>query len=327
MQHKVILTATAASLAAISALNAQLTVVDSIANGKWEASSTWSGGNVPGVNTSPGAARINHDVTYDATSGTIDMGDVPGGSPGFNLNIVVGNGPAAGSLSVSGGSLSGDDVLAVGNTSDGSLAVSGGSVDFRNLGLGNANRPTNTSDVTVSGGSATFENLVFEHDNASLEYSGGSLTLTNNFNGIAGRDDGTAGKSGSLTLSNIGGANFNPIQVDGELIAGGLQLDMTIAASALSTLTLGDQFVLFDYATRSTASTEAAQFTEDGLTAFIGDDSTITVSGKLFTFDYDTDLGGGDLGVTLTAIPEPGSAGLVIGAVSLAALIGRRRRR
>ena len=303
MQHKVILTATAASLAAISALKAQVTDVNSIFNGKWEASSTWSGGNVPGVDTNRGAARINHDVTYDETSGTIEMGDVPGGSPGFNLNIVVGNGPAAGSLSVSGGSLSGDDVLAVGNTSDGSLSVSGGSVDFGKLGLGNANRPLISADVSVSGGSATFDNLVFEHDNASLEYSGGSLTLTNNFNGIAGRDEGTAGKSGSLTLSDIGGANFNPIQVDGELIPGGLQLDMTIAASALAALTAGDQFILFDYATRAAATTTAAQFTEDGQAAFIGDDSTITVSGKLFTFDYDTDLGGGDLGVTLTAIP------------------------
>ncbi len=79
-------------------------------------------------------------------------------------------------------------------------------------------------------------------------------------------------------------------------------------------LSLGDTFTLIDYANW-----------DGGLFNGIADDSVVSFGGYDLLINYDADLGGGDLALTATVVPEPAS--LVLLGLGGVALLGRRRGR
>ncbi len=89
-------------------------------------------------------------------------------------------------------------------------------------------------------------------------------------------------------------------------------LDIDIDSGVV--LSLGDMFTLIDYANW-----------DGGLFDNVADDAIVSFGGYRFLIDYDTDLGGGDLALTATVVPEPTSLAL-LGLGGLLVLVRRGQR-
>jgi hypothetical protein len=300
-----------ALLAAPMLLSAQ--TITSLNSGKWETGGNWVGGNSPGVDTIPARADVEHDMTVDSTTGTVDLGN-----PSGTFMLVIGTSFNAGSVSVSGGTLQGDKRVRIANNATGDLIMTGGTLSVTSLlEIGNTTR-TEQGIFDISDGSATFTaGLTFNNGNGRFNYSGGTVEL-------GGIDLASSGNSSSIfSLSEIGGSGYNGITVNGDIDADLLTLDLSMAGSVLSGLSAGDRFTLFDY-----SGAVNSNFSSDGTIAGeISDGDTLSIDGTDFTYDTDTDLGGGDLAVTITAIPEPGASSAILGlAIGSMLLLTRRRR-
>ena len=288
-----------------SAAHAQ--TVTSAGTGNWGTGSTWdSDPSRPGFDDTTVRVFIENDntVTVDGTTPAIN---IDSSGEGGTTSLIVGqDGGGPEQLDVSGGSITGNEELKVGNVSDATLNLSGsGSLDFERLGLGNGGQ-NRSGTFNMTGGSASFDLNLQMLVASQLNYSAGSLEFGSAF--LPGQGTFSISEIGGTANPILFGANINPTST--------VDLDLSIAASAIPGLSVGDQFVLFDY-----GGTVVSDFNYGG--SPLSDGDVIDVSGTDFTYNTATDLGGGDLAITITAIPEPGVAAL--GLLALGFFAFRRR--
>ena len=273
-------------------------------------------------------------LALGAYNNTVDSVSLQGGSitgsgtltstSGYDLQ----SGSASAVLAGGGGltkSTGGTVTLTGANTYSGATVITGGT-----LALGSGGSISNTSGVNLGTGGNTLDVSAKSggYTVGTLTGSGtviGSLTVSTEL-GI-GNSPGTVNFS-DLTL---GAASTYSYQVSG----GGTTADLgnvagylTISSGAILNLiqlgsyTPNDKFTLFAYATGNLSGT----FTVGGLA--VADDTTFTAADGVWKIDYNDTTAGlnGGVGtsyVTLTAVPESGSA--LLGGLGLLALLRRRR--
>ncbi|CAA6691675.1 MULTISPECIES: hypothetical protein [unclassified Lentimonas] len=195
------------------------------------------------------------------------------------------------------------------------------------------------SDFTIGNGQsltvATDSGVNFRGSGATLTLAtGGTLDLT------TGTADGNLGNSfgGGLFVVVNSGATAKVTNLDiNRDIAGDPNETATFNASAAGAVTLfevTDELSIANATlnldlTALTAGTELGTYELFDYGTIAGTFATVNVTGleagQSFTTDYAYDIGGGDLGVAITVIPETGTYALLAGLTGMAFVMLRRR--
>ncbi|MEO7099560.1 MAG: autotransporter-associated beta strand repeat-containing protein [Luteolibacter sp.] len=279
---------------------------------------------VSGGTANLGGASITNTLGALTGGGAVNNGTITNNSGTYDMQNGSVGAILAGSIGLT-KSTSNTVTLSGANTYGGATLISGGT-----LALGSTGSISNTSGVSL-GTSGTFDvSAKSGYTVNNLSGSGaviGSLTVSTQL--AIGNSPGTI-NFGSLTLGAAstytyeltgGGSTADLGNVSGSLsILSGSILDLV----QLGTYTPGQTFTLFGYNTGSLTGT----FKDIG-NVTLNDGDTFSDAGGSWLIDYDNTSAGlnggtGSSFVTITSVPEPGSA--LLGGLGLLALLRRRRR-
>ncbi len=316
---------------------AQAGVEWSAANGKWEDASNWTGGVLPGASDDV-LIKNNGTNNFDAASGNVDVS---------RIFVAVPPSGHAGVLNVSGGRLratrSGATVKAdIGRAYDGTINVSGGELNFgHRVRVGSATG--GQGEVNLTGGSL----IISRAGNSEIDSQLGAASLDLGDDTDSGADSpgilnisgGTfqtrqgvvVGGLGTFNVQGSGAASIgigSNQSLDGFWLqkAGGV-LQAGIDSSGVTKILIdevdgdGDQAVVFDSGslldvdyldgysgagTWTVLELENGDIQDNGLAFVPGVDTGI--------WSFAVDNSGTNAILSVTAIPEPVTAGLVVGA-------------
>ncbi len=279
---------------------------------------------------SGGTVNISGVISQGATSGEGFAGvsgtEADNGTPGIT---VVGNGTVqisststyAGPTAVNGGklivsgSLTGTSSVTVAQGA--SIEVDGGVTSAATMTLNSATVMGTgaVGPVTANGGNVDPGLSAADEGSApgTLTANGAvTLSSTTNFNirvgvvsGASGDNDQLAESSGSVTLDNA-------------------NLEITAGSILNNPANIGNVYVIINGGATDTGSSFD--------NTFAGGGSITTPNGYTFNIDYASNSAGvagagNDVALTLVAIPEPGTYGMVLGGVGLLLVLQRGRRR
>lgn len=276
--------------------------------------------------------------------GNVAMGDVTdSGKLTFSTTVDLGGAnrtlTTASNLEISGvvsnGGITklGDGVMTLSgtNTYTGATAVNGGKLTFASTGTING-----TSGVSIGAGEFNYNSSTSLTQGVSFSGTGGTLsgtgTITTSVN-VTNGNTLAIGNTGAAAMTfgsdlTIGGTLLHELTGGGNTadlgdVTGNLVLNGILDLVQLGTYTAGNKFTLFAYDGALTGL-----FKDFGGINTIADDATFTDAGGLWKLDYNDTAAGlnGGIGaayVTITAVPEPGTA--LLGGLGMLALLRLRR--
>lgn len=295
-------------------------------------------------NTNTASASLTIDgsaSTFDA-SGLVTVGETTGTGTNGTLN---------GTLMVKGGATFTAASMTLGNqtggaiATNGTLAVSGTGTTVGitgNLTMGaRSGTAAVTSTVNVSGGTLTVGGNLSEGAGAAnitstVNLSGGTLDMTKGnvvvdaFNFTGGTLKNVASFTGNLNAQNAATLGFDAI--DGTFTAMTLAGSLTLGANSNLSLSLANGFTPVSGFTLidndGTGDSIAGTFATINGGAFGGGNS-FSLTNNTGTYNFTLNYAGGDgndLVATLTAVPEPSTYAVLVGAMAVGFSVWRRRR-